>query len=283
MARRPTYAGPKAQIQPAELDKYERSGTYVVEEKHDGHWAEVTIGPDGRIAQITSRSSTVYSGSNVEGLVGFQTNLPNTVLIAELESGTEAANKRNQHLAHRRLHVFDVVKLLNNAVTHLVYEQRRTLLEKMFVPGNDRIVIVRNAFNNFRAFFDEVVKAGGEGIVLKRLGRKYRAGAGSDGKTDDWIRCKRFRFVDYYVMSIGRSDGGSPNFQVGLVIDGKMTRVATIKNIPDGLNYQALVGCVIECKGAEVHDSGALRHGHYERTRHDKDADECTLEAALNA
>jgi ATP-dependent DNA ligase len=84
-------------------------------------------------------------------------------------------------------------------------------------------------------------------------------------------------------MSIGKSEGGSPNFQVGLIINGKMTRVASIKNIPDGLDYQSLVGHVIECKGAEVHSSGALRHGHYHRTRFDKDSDECTLDAALYA
>ena len=43
------------------------------------------------------------------------------------------------------------------------------------------------------------------------------------------------------------------------------------------------VGKVVECKGAEVHDSGALRHGHLERVRDDKSPEECTLEAALRA
>lgn len=287
MARLSTYAGPKVQIQPKDLERYERAGIYAAEEKHDGHWAEVTTGPDGRITKITSRSATRYDGANVAGLIGTQTSLLDSVLIAELESGTEAANRRGVGLNHRRLHVFDIVRLLGNDITKLVYEQRRALLEQAFATvlrDSKKLLLVRQVTSGFAKFFAEVTSGDGEGIVLKRMGRIYRAGAGSDGKTEEWIRCKQFRFVDYVVIEIGRSDGGSPNFQVGLYDShGRLSRVATIKNIPDGLDYRALVGKVIECKGAEVHDSGALRHGHYERTRTDKDPEECTLEAALQA
>lgn len=283
MSRHPTYMGPKIQIQPTDLFKYERAGIWTAEEKHDGHWAEVTIASDGRISKITSRSSTLFSGVHVEGLIGTQTSLTDSVLIAELEAGTEAANKKSAALPHRRLHVFDVVKLLGQTTTGLGYEQRRALLEHAFssvLAGSQKLLLTRQVLQGFERFFDEVTESGGEGLVLKRLGRQYRP-SGSDGKTEEWVRCKRFRFVDYVVMSIGRSEGGSPNFQVGLYDKGKLTRVATIKNIPAGLDFESLVGKVIECKGAEVHDSGALRHGHYERTRNDKEPEECTLEAAL--
>lgn len=284
MSRHPTYVGPKVQIQPQELDRYEKTGIYVAEEKHDGHWAEVTIDDDGKIRRITSRSGTTFGGSHTAGLIGIQTSLKSSVLIAELEAGTEAANKKSDGRC-RRLHVFDIVKLLGQDTTSLLYEQRRALLTRAFstvLVDHPQILLVRQVESGFSAFFDDVHLSGGEGLVLKRRGRPYRR-IGSDGKTDEWIRCKRYRYVDYYVMSIGRSDGGSPNFQVGLLVKGKMTRVATIKNIPDGLDYESLVGSVIECKGAEVHESGALRHGHYERTRHDKEPHECTLEAALMA
>jgi ATP-dependent DNA ligase len=227
----------------------------------------------------------VFSGTHVEGLIGTQTSLFNSTLIAELEAGTEAANKRNLGLTHRRLHVFDVIKLFNQVTINLSYEQRRSLLEQAFstvLAGSSKLLLTKQTTHDFQAFFESVSKTDGEGLVLKRLGKPYKK-HGSNGKTDDWIRCKRFRFVDYVVMSIGRSDSGSPNFQVGLYDGKKLTRVATIKNIPVGLDYHALVGKVIECKGAEIHDSGALRHGHYERTRCDKDPEECTFEAALNS
>lgn len=280
--RHVTYLGPKIQIQPTDLDKYEATGQYAAEEKHDGHWAEVTTDLTGKIIKITGRSGNTFSGANVEGLIGFNTGLAASTLICELEAGTEAATKRNGHLRHRRLWVFDVVRLLDHDTKMLPYEKRRELLEIAFKDDTMRVRLVRRVTSNFRAFFDEVSKVDGEGLVLKRLGRTYKSYS-SDGKTDEWIRCKRFRFVDYVVTDIGKSEGGSPNLQVGLFIDGKLQRVATIKNLPNGLNYRALVGKVVECKGAEVHESGALRHGHYERTRDDKEPEECTLEAALRA
>lgn len=282
MARHPTYLGPKVQIQPQDLEKYERTGNFAAEEKHDGHWAEVTTDLQGKIMKIVGRSGNAFSGSNVEGLMGFQTGLAATTLICELEAGTEAANKRSGHLPHRRLWVFDLVRLLDNDVRQLSYEKRRELLEMAFKSEGKRLCLVRRVTSGFREFFDEVSSEGGEGLVLKRLGRKYSP-QGADGKTDEWVRCKRYRYVDYVVIEIGKSDGGSPNFQVGLYVKGKLQRVATIKNIPEGLNYRTLVGRVIECKGAEVHESGALRHGHYERTRDDKEPEECTLEAAIHA
>lgn len=285
MARLKTYLGPKTQIQPADLAKYEEAGIYVAEEKHDGHWAEVITGADGKICRITGRSGTVFSGVNVEGLVGLHVGLVNTTLIGELEAATEAANRRNSTMGHRRLWIFDMVRLLDQDTTSLVYEKRRELLETIFsqiLHNSKRVKLVKQVTKGFNTLFDNISKDDGEGLVLKKLGRPYRP-HGSDGKTDDWIRCKRYRYVDYIVTDIGKSEGGSPNFQVGLYIDGRLLRVGTIKNIPQGLDYASLVGKVIECKGAEVHDSGALRHGHFHRARPDKDNIECTLEAAIRS
>lgn len=229
-----------------------------------------------------ARSGNAFSGSNIEGLIGLETGLLSTVLIGELESGTQASIVRNLKLSHKRVWAFDVIRLLGNDIKVLPYEQRRQLLEIALRHAPDGIKLVKRVTSGFSSFFQDVNRSGGEGLVLKRLGRKY-APQGADGKTDDWIRCKRFRYVDYVVTEIGKSAGGSPNFQVGLFVNNKLQRVATIKNIPDGLDYKALVGRVIECKGAEVHSSGALRHGHYERTRDDKVLEECTLEAAIRA
>jgi ATP-dependent DNA ligase len=285
MARHPTYLGPKIQIQPKDLERYEASGMWAAEEKHDGHWTEVLTDATGRISRLTARSGKTFSGSNIDGLIGLQLHLQNATLIAELEAGTEAAGRHNAKLGHKRLHLFDIVRLLNTSVAHLSYADRRTLLEKAYdlagLSSEKSVTLVRQQTKGFNLFFKRVVAEGGEGLVLKRLDKGYHPHGG--GKTDDWVRCKQFRFVDYVVMSIGKSDGGSPNFQVGLYVKGKLQRVATIKNIPKGLDYEPLVGRVIECKGAEIHDSGALRHGHYERTRDDKDPEECTLETALES
>lgn len=281
MARMTTYVGPKIQIQPNELDRYD-NGKFAVEAKHDGYWAEVTTGDSGRIIRLVGRSGTKFEGSNVDGLIGLDLGVQNSVFAAELEAGTEASNKTHAKHGYRRIHIFDVICLLGHSTTSLAYEKRRELLELTFPTNMKRVLLTKRVTSDFKKFFKQIVSSGGEGVVIKRLGKAYK-GQGADGKTNDWIRCKQFRYVDYVVVDVGKSEGGSPNLQVGLFIRGKLERVATIKSPPPNLDLRALIGKVIECKGAEIHDSGALRHGHYERTRDDKQPEECTLEAALNA
>ena len=273
-----SYSGPKTQIQPEELQKHEATKIYVAEQKIDGHWCEASTNTNGEIVSLLSRSGTAFADGMIEDIMGLQTSCPDSVFVGELEAGTEAANVACLKRGHKVMHVFDVVKLLGQDVTKLTNDQRRVLLETAFMSCDEHITLTERVNSGFLEFFEQVTEQGGEGIVLKRCDATYK-----QGKSTDWIRCKRHRYVDYFVMSIGCSNGGSPNFQVGLIIDGKMTRVATIKNIPNGLDYDNLIGHVIECKGFEVHQSGAIRHGHYCRTRNDKHKEECTLEAALIA
>lgn len=272
------YCGPKVQIQPEQLGEYD-NGLWSSEEKHDGHWAKITTNENGKIISIIGRSGKTFSNENVRGLLSLITPFQNSEFASELEAGTEASVKKFQKIGFSRLHVFDVIKLFGSDTRGLPYSQRRGLLEIALKVPHDRLLITRSVSAGFKEFFNTISESGGEGLVLKRNDSKYDI-----GKTNNWIRCKRFRFVDYVVLEVGKSDGGSDNFQVGLFIEGKLQRVATIKNLPKEMkNPHAFVGKVVECRGVEVHDSGALRHGHFERLRNDKDMKECTLSAALNA
>lgn len=279
MGRIRTYLGPRLQVTPDEISRYE-NGAWSGEEKRDGCWAEVKIGPDGKIQSLTSRIGKPFTGDNVNGLVGLQTHLPNSLLVGELEAASEAATDRYKALGYRRVHIFDVPLLAGQDLTGQEYETRRTIVEQ-FIPGKTddvqkRLLVVRRAIVNFRGFYDAVMKDGGEGLVFKKKNSLYRP-MSEDGKVESWIRCKPHSFVDYVVLRVGKSDGGSDNLKVGLYINGKLTECCTIKNLPRGVKPHELVGKVIECKGAEVLKSGALRHGHYERVREDKLPQDCRL------
>ena len=287
MAAHPTYMGPKMQVQPEEADRLEATCLYAAEEKNDGHWCEATTDEEGTVVSLRGRSGKAFTNSNVEGLLGLRTHLPDTVLVGELEAGTEAATTKFDSFGIRRIHVFDAVQVLGRSVVDLPYERRRDLLEMALVCSKDesftsRVRLTRRVTEGFSEFHRRVVEEGGEGLVLKKLGRPYRP-HGASGKTDDWVKMKRHRFVDYVVVGVGKSAGGSDNLQVGLFIEGTLQRVCGIKQPPSHLNLHELVGRVIECRGAEVHSSGALRHGHFERVREDKNIEDCTLNAALSA
>lgn len=258
-----TYVGPKLQITPDQLSSYE-NGKWACEAKLDGHWCELKTDSIGNVKSMTSRAG------NTMNRAGLVTTLPaNSTFVGEFMHGTEAAARRNKV----EFVVFDVTQLLGTDTRQFTLEQRRELLENIkFGTG---CVLVERRLSGFRAFFEDVTATGGEGLVLKRLGKKYQR-----GKTEDWVRVKLHRYVDYVVMSVGKSDGGQPNIEVGLYVNNKLTRVATVKNLPKGFDFNNIVGRVIEVKGLEVHASGALRHGHYERMRDDKPARDCTLAAA---
>lgn len=280
MGRVHTYVGPKVQITPDLIGLYEKSGLWAAEEKRDGAWGEVKIGEDGKIKSITSRVGKPFGGDLTAGLVGLQTHLPNSVLVGELEAASEAATDRYKAIGYRRIHIFDAPVIAGMAITEKDYETRRQVVEQ-FVPGTTeevrkRLLVVRRAISDFGSFYKDVMSDGGEGLVFKKKTSLYRP-QGSDGKTEEWVRCKSYSFVDYIVMRVGKSEGGADNLKVGLYIDGKLTECCTIKNTPRGLNLQTLVGKVIECKGAEVMKSGALRHGHFERVREDKLPEDCCL------
>lgn len=276
-----TYVGPKVQVTPDDIGFYEKSGIWSAEEKRDGAWTEVRTDAEGKIKSLMSRTGKPFGGDATAGLLGLQTHLPNSVLVGELEAATEAATTRYKAIGYRRVHVFDAPVIAGMDLTAKDYESRRGVVEQ-FVPGQTedvkkRILVVNRAISGFEDFYKAVMADGGEGMVFKKKTSTYRR-FDSDGKTEEWVRCKPFSFVDYVVMRVGKSDSGaSDNLKVGLIIKGKLTECCTIKNTPRGLDLHALVGKVIECKGAEVMKSGALRHGHFERVRDDKLPEHCTF------
>jgi len=281
MSRIRTYLGPKIQVTPDEISLYERAGVWAAEEKRDGAWAELLIDADGKIKSLRSRVGLPFGPDATFGLLGLQTHLPNSILVGELETASEAATDRYRALGFRRIHIFDAPIIAGMDITARDYETRRSAVEA-FVPGkvedvSKRLLVVRRATSNFQAFYDDVMKDGGEGLVFKKKGSIYHP-VSSDGKVEDWVRCKPYRFVDYVVLKVGKSASGcSDNLKVGLYKDGKLVECCTIKNTPRDLNLNALVGKVIECKGAEIMKSGALRHGHYVRSREDKLPEDCTF------
>lgn len=320
------FISPSSSIDPSELDSYDMSGEWAAEEKHDGFAARVVTDGFGFITHLFGRGGeplglSTDPSSHTEGILGLLTPFRDAELACELETGSEAATDRFRVYGYRRLHVFDVMRLAGLDLREHAYRFRRWQLEQTFEKwtkaaqgGSEftgeafkRMLLVKRVTFGFRKFYDEVMAARGEGLVLKRLDSKYDYPTAKNGKplargkVAFWLRCKPEHHVDYVVLGVGQTEKKNFNLELGLrdtrpvacevspedmhetpivrVIDGvRFTRVGRIL-APPALQSreacEALVGKVVELKGAEVFKSGMLRHGAWVRTRPDKSPGEC--------
>lgn len=269
------YISAKNQIAPDELSKYE-DGNWAATEKKDGCWACLKTDDNGIVYEIAGQSGTDFNPKAIEGIKGRAIGLPNSTIIGELETGSQAATKLYRLHGYRRFHIFDLFAVKNEYVGILTYDLRRKLIEainkEIFSKDPEtakRLLVVRQQNKDFKNFYDDVMDDGGEGMVLKKLNGLYQFTCGINGKTDNWIKVKEHRFEDYYVMDHKLSKKGFDQLEIGYWNNGQPKRVQTIL-CPKGFKPNDLVGKVIEVKGGEMMDSGAIRHGRFHRIREDR-------------
>jgi ATP-dependent DNA ligase len=285
MARISWYCGPDVYLKRSDLIKLEEQNKFVAEIKKDGFWVAMHVDGNGPGKhRFESRAGKPFSGSDINGLATLDlADLGGpTVLIGELEAGTEAALAEQKKVGFRRIWLHDIALCRGNDLRKVPVQQRQAILRKSiwpFLPANTqlRLPLIPQRFHKFTEFYDEVIAAGGEGLVLKRLdvaGWSHK----SDGKSPYWFRIKPKRTVDYVVMGPDKTESGALNAQLGLYIKGKLTqilkyqlpRLALLSN-----GKLAEENLVVEMVGYEIFRSGALRSAQFVRWRPDKTPDMC--------
>lgn len=275
------YVGPKVDVPRRRLVELDATGRYAVEEKHDGAWAMGQI-EDGVLTSVESRVGLNW-GSSLVGAVVFPKEIRKARLIGELKA--DLVN--DERTGIRRWNLFDVLELEidGQGLTDWrdePYVARRTVLENLEpLIVSDRVLLVEQRLTAFTSFYDDVVAHDGEGVVIKLLTSKHRS-SNASGKTDDWLRCKPRRSVDYVVVERGFAEKGTPRAELGLFKDDKLVRVMAT-TVPRRCREAAVPGAVVELIGQEIFPSGAIRFGEMQRVRDDKLAEDCTYEAALSA
>ena len=295
MNRTSTYLGPGLDIEHEGLTLFERLGRRIIEPKVDGMWAELIVGNlnRGRPHQLTSRDGNTdpISGSNLGDVHLQPIPLPEgSVLIGELEAKTEWATEQKELRGFRRLHLFDILKVAG--LKPLIYGDKRLfqrrirlnqLLESMNCHKDEsRFVKVDFKEVDFEHYYHKWIKEGYEGAVIKPIDSLYTTHR-SDGKTKEWIRCKRWITMDYVLWVIEMSPGGKyidpePTGAWSLYKNGKLERV--MKAAPPDqslLRHENIGKLVVEFRGWARFRSGALRHAQAVRVRTDKSPRMCTL------
>jgi bifunctional non-homologous end joining protein LigD len=89
-------------------------------------------------------------------------------------------------------------------VTHLPYERRRELLERLVRPRRGvPIEVPAVASGSPEAAYEESRRLGLEGLVAKRVDSPYRAGA----RTENWLKLKLTRTQEVVIGGYRRGSG----------------------------------------------------------------------------
>lgn len=293
LKRMKEYLGPDKEIEPDVLSKYE-NGSWIIEPKIDGMWCMLTVGSpkDGVPHVLTSRDArtSALSGSSLGDLHTIDLPLPvGSIIVGELESATQYAKEKVTKQGYRRLHLFDVVRAGQNDMRGLKWYERRAWLDDLGANLQQeektaaRFPVLPYQQTGFRDYYDHMVACGEEGVVLKNKHSTYITNR-SDGKTDLWLRCKRWVTEDYVLMGVTKTPGGAYSLPQltgvwGLYSKGKLVPVLQASAGPTDvhLNPDNFGKVVAEFMGWARFKSGALRHAQFVRLRSDKQASECVL------
>jgi hypothetical protein len=204
------YAGAKRLAKVEELPALERKG-WIAEEKFDGVYCEAWVGSGGKIQLARYRSGARIGGESGRDVIGLKTPWPaGTVLVGELMVETPAAHRwQDAHGGIRGLVLFDIARWGNvdaqfrqlatgtlgstplpaRDMTTAPQHERRAVLERLCDDLAGRAARVLHLVpmrrRGLRSWFQDVVDAGGEGIVVKDPAAPVGNGARKVKRRDD--------------------------------------------------------------------------------------------------
>lgn len=255
----------------------EKAGAEIVQLKYDGWWAR---------AVIKNRSAKIYSRQG-ELKDTMQVGLPDCVLIGEYLKGTQRVVSGTEG-EHSSLIVFDILEVGGVEVHSEPYNLRAHRIRQL-LSATDTWVHQCKSYpisEADRLWQSEVENGNCEGLVYKKWSDLYV------GSTV-WRRKKEFT-MDYVVMGFeegkGKHSGRLGALICGLMVDGYLTeKVRVGGGFNDAerediwTNAKKYVGRVLEVKGWQIFESGAMRHPNAVRDkegnlkwRTDKKMKDCT-------
>ena len=189
---------------------------------------------------------------------------------------TMAAGPERVKSLKYKVMVFDILFLDGKDVRGLPIEERKSLIKRV-IPKGLPIIPVAMIKRNVSSFFGDVVKKGGEGIVLKKKHSVY-----VPGRSHDWLKVKKGRELDVIVKGFTVSKEGSrlPYFRAlkcYYPIDGSLKYVG---DVGSGFNFEDLKQItpvvksgkpfVIQVRFMEFSPNMHMRHPVFVRLRPDK-------------
>jgi len=275
------YMGCGGIAQPENLSWFENRD-YVAEQKWDGIWAACIIDENGKIEFWSRNNKNKTEFEDIKPLAEMNLGIKDSILIGELMAFSQASKSQD----HTTFNIFDIIKIQGKDVSEYNFPVRRYILEELNIY-NDFYKLTEQRVDNFKAFYDEVISQGGEGIVIKKWTGKtpYRGLT----RNINWYKVKKKVRISYVITGFNISDADSwkgeiKSIRAGLYRNGELIEVCNIGSMTSGErswfseHQQEAIGKVIEAEGYEIFKSGAVRHPHLVGFRDDVEPQDCNFE-----
>lgn len=231
---------------PEDLNKYEKMGGYVIENKFDGIWMALYTRENGVVYKSLSRR-----GLKKETPLNGDKLVPSSVIIGEYVKGI--------------FYVFDILQYKGKIIYKQPFFERRKILEELPIY-NDVIKLVPQYKKNFLATYKKLVDEGYEGVVLKKLDTPYTP----NERAVDWHKIKKHITMDYIITGYLFSNSASykglvSSLKIGLYRNGRVETVGKVPLASEELKHKfsnnpyKYLNKIVEVGGQEVFKTGAMR------------------------
>jgi len=256
------------------------TGIYLVEPKFDGIFTSIRK-HKGKIEVWSRRGER--KPTLEELLEGSRDKFPSDIwLLGEAEYGSQAGRIAVEKRGYPVIHIFDMVESVDEDKDIV---KRKNRLNKLIIKLQDKHLesvehkIIRAT--KIPETFKQYIKQGYEGIVIKDIDKDFQS--------EEWWKQKKVLTDEFIIMGyeFGQADwhwiknyqipkrGVVSNIVCGLWKDNKLVRVMRVGQMPFSvrieltLHPKKYLGKVVEIKGFERFESGALRHASFVRFRND--------------
>jgi len=288
------------------LDKVWDDLKWVAEEKLDGARYVLHL-LNGKNRLFSRRKSTVDNKriertDNVPHLRDLEHELAGTILDGEIVVGPncksndvtrvmgshpDRAVEVQEKIGFVQYKVFDILQYKGKDVCDEPYSVRRALLEDVLkdLDWEEYISSPKRTTTGKREFCEEIIKAGGEGVILKDPDGKYVEGA----RPTCWAKVKREN--NWNVICTGFTKGKNSfadtfgAIQFSMYVKGVLTEVGQCSGMTLQIRNEvhadrdSYMGKVFEVMGQEITDGGRIRHPRFKGWRLDVDPKTCTVES----
>jgi bifunctional non-homologous end joining protein LigD len=265
---------------------------WISERKFDGHSGLLSFNAEGRMTAFSGKKEVTSFLPDIKIV-----ELHDTVVHVEFTAGYPSRAHRVSTMLSAKTYravnapgiaPFDILFVHGEDVRSKMLIDRHEILDDVIVILQKRIAALvvyscTRRHYDIMFFYDEIVEAGGEGIVLKKADSPYVA-----GKSRFWRKHKVIRSTDAVAFSYspggGKYEGMLGSLKLGLYRDGELVSIARASGMTDSqrrsLKERLDNGEKFVCEVAYQNwtSGGRLRHPRFLRLREDKEIASCTWE-----